>query len=153
MRDEHIVVPVTVDGHAMTAIIDTGASTSIIRLDMARYAFGIPLDSADLKVVGHIGSDENAFIYSYPFKTLSFEGITVTNPAIRILTDIVNKNAAHDGNSGRQTGDRTKSAYADLTLPQVIIGMDVLSRLHPYLALGERRLYLTEATTPATPSP
>ena len=69
----------------------------------------------------------------------------MTNPKIRILTDIVNKNADH----GLQTGSHIKRVSDDLTLPEVIIGMDVLSRLHPYLAMGEKRLYLTEASIPA----
>ena len=153
LRDNHITVPVTVDGHALTAIIDTGASTSVVRQNVAQYVLKIAPDSPDLKIVGHLGDDEKASVYTYPFKTLSFEGVTVTNPHINILTDIVNKQAAHDGNNGRQTGSLIKGEYDDLTLPEVIIGMDVLSRLHPYLALSEGRLYLTEASTPAASSP
>ena len=144
-RDNHITVPVTIDDHTFTAVIDTGASTSTMRLDVAQYVFKLMPDSPDLKAVGHIGADEKALVYTYPFKSLSFEGIAVTNPKIRILTDIVNKNADH----GLQTGSHIKRVSDDLTLPEVIIGMDVLSHLHPYLAMGEKRLYLTEATTPA----
>lgn len=150
----HITVPVTVDGHDMIALVDTGASTSTLRLDMARRAFNLTPESPDMKNVGHVGTDENAAIYEYPFKTLSFGGVTVTNPRIRILTDVVSKNA----DKTLETGSSIKRISDSLTLPQVIIGMDVLQKLHVYLALGEKKLYLTEASTPAgmagaTPAP
>ena len=63
-------------------------------------------DSDGMKVVGHLGNDEKALVYTYPFKTLTdSEGITVKNPQIRILTDIVNKNADHR----KETGSLIKS--------------------------------------------
>ena len=151
-EDNHFSIPVTVDGHELTAIIDTGATTSTVRLDMAKYVFGLKPDSDDMKVVGYIDFDNNAPIYQHHFQTLSFAGVTVNNPHIMILTDIVNKNADHSN----QTGSLVKRVSDDLTLPKVIVGMDVLSKLHMYIAFKERRLYLTEAGSPAagsTPAP
>ena len=142
----HITVPVTVDGHNMTAIIDTGASTSSMRLDIATVAFGLTPKSPDMKPEGHLGSDEKAVIYRHAFKSLTFDGITVNNPRIVILTDVVNKNADHR----MQTGSNTKRESDSVVLPQVIVGMDVLKRLHLYLALKENRLYVTPATMPAS---
>ncbi len=145
----HVTVPVTVDGHDFTAMIDTGASTSTMRLDNARVAFGLTPDSArHMKAAGHIGNDETALIYEHPFKTLTFEGVTVNNPKIRILTDIMGKNADHRP----QIGSYAKSVSDDVKLPAIIIGMDVLRRLRVYFALTERRLYLTDAGTPS-PAP
>jgi hypothetical protein len=146
----HIRVPVTVDGHNLMAIIDTGASTSTVSLEIATRVMNLTPESDGIKVIGHLGSDETALVYAYPFKTLTFEGITVKNPQIRILTDIVNKNADHR----KETGSLIKSASDSLTLPDVIVGMDVLRQLHVYLALTEKRLYLTEATAAASaPAP
>jgi len=148
-EDNHLTIPVTVDGHQMTAVIDTGASTSTLRLDMAKYVFGLKPDSDDMKVVGHLGGDETAPIYQHHFQTMSFEGISVNNPHILILTDIVNKNADH----GAQTGSLIKRVSDDLTLPEVIVGMDVLRKLHMYIAFHERRVYLTEASAPSATPP
>jgi predicted aspartyl protease len=147
-EDNHLTIPVTVDGHHLTAIIDTGASTSTVRLDMAKFVFGLKPDADDMKVVGHLGDDQTAPIYQHAFQTMSFEGITINNPHILILTDIVNKNADHSA----QTGSLTKRVSDDLTLPEVIVGMDVLSKLHMYIAFRERRVYLTEASAPPTPA-
>ena len=44
-----------------------------------------------------------------------------------------------------QTGSLIKRVSDDVTLPEVIVGMDVLRKLHMYMAFKERRLYLTEA--------
>ena len=142
--DNHIIVPVTVDGREFRAVIDTGSSTSTIRVNDAERAFDLTPGSPDMAVVGYLDSEKSAPIYAHAFKTLTFDGVTVTNPKIRILTDIVNKNADHS----EQTGNRALSVSADLTLPQVIVGMDVLRKLHLYLAMRERRLYLTEAGNP-----
>ena len=91
MRDGDIKIPVTIDGHKFTAIVDTGASTSTMRLDVAKNVFALAPESDDMKIIGHLGGDEKAPVYQHHFKTLSFEGVTVTNPQIKILTDIVNK--------------------------------------------------------------
>lgn len=144
INDLDITVPVTIDGHRLTAVIDTGAATSTLRLDIARRVFGLAPDSPTMTAIGHIGDDEKAIIYKHPFQTLTFEGVTVNNPRIEILTDIVNKNADHS----LQTGSMIKKASDDLVLPEVLIGMDVLHNLHLYFALKEKMLYLTEASTP-----
>jgi hypothetical protein len=144
-----MVVPVTIDGHELKATIDTGATLSIIRLDRAKYVFGLQPDSPDMTVVGHVGDDQKAPIFSYPFKTLTFGDITVTNPHIHIYTDIVNKNADHSAS----TEFRAKMVSDDITLPDVIIGMHVLRKLHLYMALREGKLYFTEASAPASPTP
>ena len=147
--DNHIMVPVTVDGKDFKAIIDTGADTSTMRLDLATYTFGLKPDTPGMKAIGHMRDDEKAVVYHYPFKTLTFGDITVSNPKIVILPDIVGKNADQDWG---WFGGHITAPPDDLKLPQIIIGMDVLSKLHIYFAQGERKLYITEATH-AAPSP
>ena len=46
-RGGQITVPVTIDGRTLTAVIDTGATSTIMRLDTARRAFD--LDPDDMK--------------------------------------------------------------------------------------------------------
>jgi predicted aspartyl protease len=142
---KHMIVPVTINGHELKAIIDTGATLSVIRMNRAEFVFGLHPDSPDMTIVGHVGGDGNAPIFSYPFKTLTFGDVTVSNPHIHIYTDIVNKNADHSAT----TESLAKKVSDDITLPDVIIGMDVLRKLHLYLALKEGKLYFTEAGTPA----
>jgi len=114
----HIRVPVQIDGKALIATLDTGATVSYLSLEVARLLFGITDKSPDLKEVGWMGP---ARAYSYPFKTLTMQGLTVNNPAIRL---------AHE---------------SDTHVDQMILGMDVLRQLHLYIAYRERRLYVSAA--------
>src|SRR5262249_7530990 len=97
----HVTVPVKLDGKDFAAIIDTGASHTIIRRDAAFSAFGLRPASPGMVADGHIGNDENAVRYRYPFKTLTFEGVTVGNPKVEILPNVMNRNAdqSHKMNS------------------------------------------------------
>lgn len=141
IRNLHVTVPVKLDGKDFDAIIDTGASTSIIRQDMARLAFGLTPDSPDVKPEGHLGEEERAKMYSYPFKTLTFEGVTISNPKVRILADVMGTNA----DRSNKMNSLIQRNSDDVSLPEVIIGMNVLAKLHLYFAFQEHKLYITEA--------
>jgi len=145
LRDEHIMVPVTVDGHDFVAMIDTGAATSVMNMDIAVHVFDLKPDSPGMQAAGHLGDDEQNVVYRYPFKKLTFGDINVTNPKIAIVPDVMAKNA--DKTLGYFGGHISKPE--DLTLEPIIIGMDVLSKLHIYFAQGEKKLYITPAGDPA----
>jgi hypothetical protein len=127
-----ITVPATLDGKQVKAIIDTGTRTSSIGISSAMFTFGLRPDAPNMTMIGHIGNDENAPIFAYPFKTLTFGDITVNNPNIRILSGPI-------FSPGHQ-------------FPELRIGMDVLRKLHLYLAIKEGKLYITEASAPAAPA-
>jgi hypothetical protein len=59
------------------------------------------------------------------FGTLSFEGVSIGSPRIDVVPDSV---------SGRNTS---------AGVPPLIVGKDILSHFHVYIAYGEKRLYLT----------
>jgi hypothetical protein len=90
---------------------------------------------------GHIGADEQALRYRYAFKTLTFEGVTVGNPNIEILPNVMNRNA----DQSHKMNTNIERNSDDVALPVVIVGMDVLAKLHLYFAFKERKLYITEA--------
>ena len=66
---------------------------------------------------------------------MSFGGIDVREPTLTVLPDLM------VGGLGRFLGATR--------LPEIIIGMSILSGLHVYIAYGERKLYITEADGPA----
>jgi len=115
----HIRVPVTIDGKKIMATIDTGASTSIMSLSAAK-AIGISEGDPQLKSNPSSGFYRS---YSYPFRTLDFDGVTVTNPRVVIASD-----------------DFLKGLGDDL-----IIGIGILRQLHLYIAYKEEKLYITPA--------
>ena len=126
LNSGHIRVPVTLDGQETFAVIDTGAPVSIISMDEATRLFGLSASSPDVEKAGRIrgGAGGELGTYTHPFKTLAMGGVTVNNPQIRIA----------DGRNFLQTD------YAS-----VLLGMDVLQKLHFYIAYGEGKLYMTSA--------
>lgn len=69
--------------------------------------------------------------------------MTITDPDVMIVPDVMNHNA--DRNPMAQN-----PAYrhnADLVLPELSPGMDVLRHLHLYIAFGEQAPYIAPADT------
>ncbi len=127
------------DGRRVTAMLDTGASTTILNLDTARRTFRIDVNGPDVEKVGELTGGYSANTYRRRFKSLAFEGVTMNNPMITIMPNMM---------GGVNPGTpRTGSLIRDerTGLPDVILGMNVLSEMHVYIAYKDRRLYLTAA--------
>lgn len=120
----HIVVPVELDGHRFMALIDTGASGSVMNWGVAKSAFGISETSP--QVTTH-SSSEATRAYRYPFKTLEIQDVTVNNPDIELYPEDV-------------------ARMWSFSQTQVILGVEALRQLHLYVSYGERKLYVTAAS-------
>ncbi len=120
----HMVVPVLLDGKEMRAAIDTGAPDTVASFDRVEDKFNVSEKTAGMALVP--GSSAERPRYRYPFKTLTFDDVTVTNPDITLVPD-------------RQS----KMSGADM---DIVVGMNVIRRLHMYIAYGEQRIYVTPAT-------
>jgi hypothetical protein len=66
----------------------------------------------------------------------------VSNPSINIIPDIMKKYA----DNRFQTGSSVKRTDDSVTLPEVIVGMDVLRNLHIYIAFKEKKIYITQTS-------
>lgn len=141
----HITVPVKLDGVEFTALIDTGATQTTMGLDTAKREFGVTPSSEGVVKGGNVNGDPKLASYERTFQNLSFEGIDVRNLKISLMPDLV-------GRSGRdmQTENRALRATADLKLPELILGMDVMRHLHIYMAFKEKRFYVS-AGSPRQP--
>jgi len=117
----HLVVPLQLDGKSIDADIDTGAANSTGSLEAFENAFDTDENNKDLKLKSD--GDGTFHVYAYPFKNLSFEGVSVQNPEITLSPD-------------RETHMRHK----------FIIGMNILRHLHLYVAYKEKAIYVTPAT-------
>lgn len=115
-----IMLTVSVEGKSELAILDTGAHVSTLDLDRALADFDLRPDSA-----GMIKLKRPDGAFAYTFKTMAFGGVQVSNAKLRL-----------DPSSVHQMGSRG---------PKMLIGTDVLSRLHLYIAYREHMLYVTEA--------
>jgi predicted aspartyl protease len=125
-RMGHINFPVQVDGQKIPATLDTGSSRSIASFEEVKSDFKIDEKTPDMKLVSDAG--EKRHTYHYPFKTLTFGGVTVNNPDLLLVPN-------DDSRMMGWTGD-----------PKMIIGMGILRQLHLYVAYGERALYVPPAS-------
>jgi len=136
---EHIIIPVTLDGKQLDALIDTGAGNNALNLRVATDRFSVDVSAPDVQQIGQFENKPSAKIYRKRFATLSFEGVTVINPVIDLLPDEMTR-ALGDT---RPTGSLIREP--DRGLPDLIIGMPVLNKTHMYIAYKERKVYITAA--------
>ena len=144
MQGYHMVVPVMLDGHEEKALIDTGATGSTMMINEAHRVFDLTMGSADTPEKGKLNGDDTLKTYSHDFKTLAFGDVTVNNPKLTLIPNAFGRNM----DKTQLVGDRTKSDKDLLNVQDMIIGMDVLRKLHIYMALGERKMYVSQASPP-----
>jgi predicted aspartyl protease len=141
----HIFVPVQLDGHSLQAMLDTGADGSTLTLPVAQATFGItPGDNSTPMAKEPLNGKVTA--YTHRFKSLSLEGIAISNPTLALIPDMMRKMDPHDSIEG---DTRIRDPNSDVGTPDVILGMDILRRLHVYIAYKEKKLYITPAAVPA----
>jgi predicted aspartyl protease len=119
----HVLVAATLEGHAVTAVLDTGSNTTILSFSAARRLLGIDETSPGLVERDRNINGARHKTYSYPVKLLTIQEVTMANPSILILED------------------------SDM-LPlgtDLVLGMNILRRMHIYIAYQEGKIYLTPA--------
>jgi hypothetical protein len=113
----------------------------------------VTADSPGSAPLGSVDGDPNHVAFNHAFKTLTFDGVTVTNPNFVVTPDLIGDK---DPNNSSRTDTRLKR-IDDYISVDLTIGLNVLRRLHLYVAFGERNLYITPAsasqTAPAAAAP
>jgi hypothetical protein len=144
----HIVFPLRLDDKRVNAMLDTGAYNTVLNLTVARRTFNVDTNAPDLKKVGELQGGFTADVYRKQFKAITLDGVTVVNPEIDLLPDMTSNPARPTLGPGSLIRD------TEAGLPDVILGMNVLSKLHVYIAYKEAKLYITAAgAQPAAPAP
>lgn len=140
----HIVVPVKLDGVQTTAVIDTGASHTVMSELMASRAFNLTPDRGLTRILG--ATDRSLVQYEHRFKVLQLNGVEFDDLTIAILPDDMAKSAAQNYKyklaDPRPTGP-VMNAYP------IIIGTDQLRKTHLYVDYKNETLYITAASAPA----
>jgi predicted aspartyl protease len=143
VQSGHIIVPVTLDGHNLDAVFDTGAFGTILTLEAAENDFGLTPNTPELALVPHSGKNGAPF-YQHVFKSLVLDGIAINNPTVYVREDLMKYGMdQHVGTGSRLGSNDEESGMTDLTL-----GMRELQHLHIYIAYKEQRLYITAASPP-----
>src|SRR5258708_4892054 len=121
-----MTVPVTLDGHEFTAIIDTGATRSTLRMDIAQHSYDLKMGTEDTPEAGVLNGDKDLKTYMHIFKSLTFGDISVSNAHLTIIPDVMKRN----GDTAQQIGNRSRLVRDDIVGPPMLIGMNVLRQLH-----------------------
>ncbi len=118
----HILFDVELDGKEVRATLDTGASGSVLNLEQAEDLFGLSENDPAMRAVR---ATADGHIYKYPFKTMTFGGVTVNNPDLALVP-------------------RAQSRYAGLQ--PTLLGIGILRQLHMFISYGEEKIFVTAAT-------
>ena len=142
----HIRLPVQVDGKELRAEIDTGATNTTMRATAAKRVFDIVPETPGNVPLNTQGM---AAAFGRVFSTLDFEGVAVKNPHIVIVPELI---GSKDPNNGTRTDTRAKMVDDLDDRPDMLIGMDILKKLHLYIAFDENKIYISEASAPPKPA-
>lgn len=140
----HITVPVTLDGHQVKALLDTGTADSALRMDDAEGIYGLRLGSPDTPARGNLNGDTSLKTYSHLFKSLSFGTISINNQRLLIFPNAMGRNAA----PSQLVANRARTERDLVNAPEMILGMDILKRLRIYFAFQEEKMYVSASSAP-----
>lgn len=115
---------VEINGKSFRAIIDTGASISVI-MEHAAAEAGVNTDSPGVTLAGHFGGvgADQAKHWNANFATFSIGSETIANATIAIMQE------SSSGRSGMR--------------PEVLLGRDFLRAHHILFAMSQQRLYVS----------
>jgi hypothetical protein len=147
----HIVVPVLLDGHAIDAMLDTGATITTLSQTVAKSTFGLVLGSADTPRGNDLQDSPGKALYHHTFDTLGFEGISVGHAQVTLIPDIMH-NITQD-QAGQAFGTRIHDPRLDEDSAHMLIGMNILRHFHIYVSYREEKVYITPAETAAGGAP
>ena len=133
MDGNHVTVPVTLDGHQEMAIIDTGSITTTLDEPEEESLFHLTLGGSDTPKSTDLNGNTSLKTYTHVFTNLSFGDVAVSNPKVTILPPLPNK-----------FGGRALAPEQQ----KMLVGMDVLRKLHVYFAFGEKKMYVSQASVP-----
>jgi hypothetical protein len=139
LLDGKIQVPVTIDGHAVEAVIDTSSARSVMRRDIAELTLGYKADAPGMTRAGDLKDGIGQPVYARTFSQIAFAGgVAAINVPVLIQTNAML----------RADGDLvlgSKALSVDARIPDFTLGMDVLHQLHMYIVFGQKKLYVTTA--------
>ena len=135
VRDHQITVSLELNGTPFRAILDSGASRSIISSSFARR-LGFSESSAGMAKTGVAGGiDQHKIdLYQYRFSELHVGDEVIKNPLLYVANLFP---AKRDFNSAHKVQD------SNLTDSDAILGADFIKTHHIYIATRGRKMYFT----------
>jgi hypothetical protein len=138
-----ITVPAVLDGVAINAIIDTGASRSVLNLATAESDFSVTPGSPQAPRLGSVPDSNGDTYFVHRFHSLTLSGIKVSNPQLVLVHNAARRHLDRGPALGSLFSRQNPRDLAPL-----LIGGDILQHFHIYIAYREHMLYITPASMP-----
>lgn len=129
-----MTVKASLNGHAVTALLDSGASRSVVTMDVAQMA-GVTPQSQGVTYSGEgLGMGGGVQIWTGMFQSLGVGSETVQNVRLEI-SDLFSKNRKIDTGSHIARGEEGE--------PDMLLGADFMRAHRIYIASGQGKAYFT----------
>lgn len=137
---QHIQFTMTLDGHDLLTDFSTESDTTWLRRKSAWQFLGVDENSPGVE--RSPTASEVGRVFRKRFGALQLGGVTVQNPMVDIVPDQI-ENAFKMAHSEKSRDD---PVYGEQMRPESLsLGMNVISKLHTYIAYKERKVYVTGA--------
>ncbi|HTQ15587.1 MAG TPA: retropepsin-like aspartic protease [Rhizomicrobium sp.] len=140
VRDGNIELTMSLDGHDVDAVLDTGSPTTIVNESFVKSALGVDTSSPGIETTP--GRDGAPAIYRYRFKSLTVAGVSMPNPVLMIFPDAIARASERELDSQKLQSSPVDEGVRG---PQLVLGLDALRQLHLYIAYREKKIYITAA--------
>ena len=140
LPDGKVTVQVTINGHAIDAVIDTSSAQTVMRRGIAEQMLGLRADTPQMQPDGDLEDGMGQQVYKTTFSQIAFQGVVASNVPALIETNSMIPNLHRTP----ELGSRARFS-SEAQIPALTLGMDVLGQLHLYFAFGENVLYVTSA--------
>jgi predicted aspartyl protease len=136
----HATFMANLDDEPLRALLDTGASSTILSSQVARHRFNFDPGAAGTEPDGNMYSGGGTAMpyYRHQFGSLTIGGVQIRNPELRVIADkmtrIIRDHAPID---------HTQLGTTEET--PLILGLNYLSKLRVYIAYSEHKVYFSAA--------
>jgi len=143
------VVDASIEGHNLKAVVSVSTPQTTITRRVAQSIFGLKLGSLGTEEFGDPNTPDEEKVYQHRFAALSLGDLQVKNALVLIVPDLKVRNFGDQ----QTTASRAHSYREELGYMDMYLGMNVLSKLHVYLAFAEKHAYFSPAAAVGAPGP
>ncbi len=136
----HASFEADIDGQPMRALIDTGASSTVLSAQVARHKLNFDPVAAGTAPDGNLiaGGGEEMPFYLHRFQSLTLGGVQFRNTEIKVMTDRMTR-------AMRDRAPRESNPMDETAETPLVIGLSHLAKLRVYIAYGEQMIYFSAA--------
>lgn len=162
-NDPRLLVTVEVNGHQMTALIDSGSPNSVLTLEAAARAGITPQSAGVTEINGGEGTKYHGKAWLASFNSFTIGGETIKRPQFAIadlwgsvpaasqsdlqsglrLMSIAGKGGAGGSNPGKDAVQPKRAEAIDADRPDMLLGVDFLRAHRVLLAISQQKMYFS----------